>query len=59
MSRCTNGFKYPHADDVKNGRYTKMFIEIDEEPDFIGMAPNYDKFKGWDDEKVRVWLNVD
>lgn len=29
------------------------------EPDFIGNAPNYDKFKGWSAEKVLVWLNID
>lgn len=57
MSRCANGSKFPHADDVKNGRYTEAFV--DEEPDMIGMAPNYDKFKGWDIEEVLVWLNID
>lgn len=30
-----------------------------EEPDFIGNAPNYDKFKGWKCEEVLVWLNID
>ena len=36
---------------------------IDDRPDYIrtaaGIAPNYEKFKGWDDEKVLVWLNID
>lgn len=31
----------------------------DEQPDFIGGAPNYDKFTGWSPEKVLVWLNID
>lgn len=29
------------------------------EPDFIGNAPNYDKFKGWTVEKTLSWLNID
>ena len=29
------------------------------EPDFIGNAPNYDKFKGWPIEKTLSWLNID
>lgn len=31
----------------------------EEEPDFIGGAPNYDKFKGWTAEEVLCWLNID
>ena len=30
-----------------------------EQPDFIGNCPNYDKFAGWDPEKVLAWLNID
>lgn len=45
---------YPSADIVYQNNYA-----IDEEPDFIGMAPNYDKFEGWDIEEVLVFLNVD
>ena len=30
-----------------------------EEPDFIGGAPNYDKYPGVDPERVLVWLNID
>ena len=48
---------YPHADDVRNGRYTKPFV--DKEPDMIGMAPNYDKFNCWDVEEVLMFLNLD
>lgn len=33
--------------------------DIEEEPDMIGMAPNYDKFEGWDVEEVLVFLNID
>lgn len=51
---------YPNAEDVKKGRYTRVVVDADDvEPDFIGNAPNYDKFKGWSDEKVLVWLNID
>ncbi len=57
MLRCMNGFRYPYTEDVRNGRYTEVFI--DEEPDMIGMAPNYDRFKGWSIEEVLVWLNID
>ena len=31
----------------------------EEEPDFVGGAPNYDKFEGWSPEEVLVWLNID
>ena len=31
----------------------------DEEPDMINGSPNYDKFTGWDVEKVLVFLNID
>lgn len=52
---------YPCAEDVRKGRYTKNVRNhiTEEEPDFIGNAPNYDKFVGWDTEKVLVWLNID
>ena len=30
-----------------------------QEPDMIGMAPNYEKFEGWTTEEVLVWLNID
>lgn len=33
--------------------------EVEEEPDFIAGAPNYDKFEGWTTEEVLVWLNID
>lgn len=49
---------YPHADDCWDICKTTSYVP-DEEPDFIGNAPNYDKFKGWDTEKVLVWLNID
>ena len=37
----------------------KTSPEIGEEPDFIGGAPNYEKFRGWSPEKVLSWLNID
>lgn len=36
-----------------------QIVEELDEPDFIGGAPNYDKFPGWDPERVLSWLNVD
>jgi len=37
----------------------KAKAEMTEEPDMIGNAPNYDKFKGWTVEQVLTWLNID
>ena len=37
----------------------KQLDPNDEEPDFVGMAPNYDKFVGWTPEEVLVFLNID
>lgn len=33
--------------------------KLEEEPDFIGGAPNYDKFKGVPPEQVLALLNID
>lgn len=33
--------------------------KTEEQPDMIGLAPNYEKFKGWDIERVLVFLNID
>ena len=30
-----------------------------EEPDFLGGSPNYDKYPGVEAEQVLVWLNID
>lgn len=46
---------YPGIDEAERER---LQVE-DEEPDFIGGAPNYDKFEGWTAEEVLVWLNID
>lgn len=32
---------------------------LNNEPDFIGLAPNYSKFRGWSPEAVMAFLNVD
>ena len=32
---------------------------FNDQPDFIGGKPNYDKFRGWSPEKVLSWLNID
>lgn len=52
---------YPNAEEVRMGKYTRTTAVTDEEPDFIGNAPNYEKFekRGWDTEKILVWLNID
>ena len=34
-------------------------IPMEEKPDFIGGAPNYEKYRGVDPEQVLVWLNID
>lgn len=52
---------YPGIEQAeKEKSKVKQFDSIDNsKPDFIGMAPNYDKFKSWDPEKVLVYLNID
>ena len=32
---------------------------VDDEPDYIAGAPNYDKFKNWTPEEVLCWMNID
>lgn len=56
--------RYPgeeEAEQIKDKNFTNAYL--DREPDFIGNrpCPNYAKFerKGWDDDKILVWLNVD
>ena len=49
--------QYPGLKEAEEQR--KVRPEAAEEPDFIGNAPNYDKFVGWSAEKVLAWLNVD
>ena len=50
--------KYPGTEKAEQERTAHSLVE-DEEPDFVGGAPNYDKFKGWTPEEVLVWLNID
>lgn len=49
---------YPRVEEAERERGRKLSPQ-DDEPDFIGGNPNYDKFKGWDTENVLVWLNID
>lgn len=51
---------YPGVEEAEKerARVQKEYIP-EEEPDFINGAPNFDKFRGWDAEKVLVWLNID
>lgn len=50
---------YPYAEQIKNAAP----LPKEEEPDmFCGngrICPNWDKFTGWDTEKVLVYLNID
>lgn len=50
--------KYPGIDDAEREKGKGMAC-IEEQPDFIGMAPNYDKFRGWSPEQVMAFLNID
>lgn len=49
---------YPGTYEAEQQRKVRKSPEP-EEPDFINGAPNYDKFKGWDPERVLAWLNID
>ena len=44
--------------ELEKSAWKKGFIK-DEQPDFIGTAPNYEKFRFWPPEKVLMHLNVD
>ena len=48
---------YPGTEEAEKQKSMKPIVE--DEPDFIGDKPNYDKFPGWDVEEVLVWLNID
>lgn len=48
---------YPCANEIY--KYMRTTVTEETEPDFVGNAPNYDKFKGWTPEEVLVWLNID
>lgn len=48
--------KYPGEEEAELERQKET---EEEAPDFIGGAPNYDKFKGWTPEEVLVFLNID
>ena len=50
--------RYPGIEEAERMRYGKRY-EIMEDPDFVGGAPNYEKFNGWSAEEVLVWLNID
>lgn len=48
------------ARELYSPHYTRgQIVEDLDEPDFVGGAPNYDKFAGWEPERVLAWLNVD
>lgn len=51
-------YLYPGTAEAETERTKKHYNE-NNEPDFIGNAPNYDKFKGWTPEEVLVFLNID
>lgn len=47
------------VEEGKNRRAKQMAEEKERQSDFIGGAPNYDKFEGWTPEEVLSWLNID
>lgn len=49
---------YPGVREVEEEK-NRRAKERDHQPDFIGGAPNYDKFEGWTPEEVLSWLNID
>lgn len=51
--------QYPGIYEAERERSKKH--PVDDEPDWIGNAPNYEKFDKleWDTERVLVWLNID
>lgn len=49
---------YPGVEAVEAEK-NRQAKERNADPDFIGNAPNYDKFEGWSPEEVLVWLNID
>lgn len=62
----TRKHRYPGTTEAEKERTAaahraKIALQAEEEPDFIGNAPNWDKFDryGWDTEKTLVWLNID
>ena len=53
------GIAEAEAERVRSSHSLNRTMLRGEEPDFVGGAPNYDKFKRWDPESVLVWLNID
>lgn len=52
--------KKPSYPGVKEAEEKRKCTPPDaDQPDFIGNAPNYDKFKGWSPEEVLSFLNID
>ena len=49
---------YPGTREAERERGRKKALD-ETAPDFIGGAPNYDKFEGYTPEQVLVWLNID
>lgn len=54
---------YPGVDAAEKERTKAAYYSTrrgrDSAPDFIGTAPNYDKFPGVDPSIVLAWLNID
>jgi len=40
-------------------RASRRYIPEENAPDFLGNAPNYEKFKGMTPEEVLIMLNID
>ena len=50
---------YPGVETVERIKNAAATRKLDNAPDFIGNAPNYDKFANWPCEKVLAYLNID
>lgn len=52
--------KYPGIQEAEQERIRSSKLNKPEDlPDFVGGAPNYDKYRGIPAEQVLVWLNID
>ena len=53
------GIKEAEEERIRAAQRARAERLANEEPDFIGNAPNYDKYKGIDPERVLMLLNID
>ena len=59
-TRTRRRHRYPGTEEAERERSrSSRFAPIEEAPDFIAGAPNYDKWPDKTPEEVLVWLNID